>query len=101
MKRAPLNLDSLKATRAAPAALATPEATTPSPDQAKRGRPAKHDATARALTVRLGFDDWAALKRLADDQAMTDAREGRPMTSINDLFVEAVRDYLAKRSARG
>ena len=95
MKRGSLSLDAIKAAKPAPRPAAA------DPDQAKRGRPQKHDASVRALTVRLAFDDWAALKRLADDQAMTDAREGRPMTSANDLLVEAVRDYLAKRASRG
>lgn len=97
MKRGALSLDAIKAAKPSPA----PAAVDHAPDQAKRGRPAKHDASVRALTVRLAFDDWAALKRLADDQAMADAREGRPMTSANDLLVEAVRDYLAKRASRG
>ncbi len=101
MKRGSLSLDALKAHKGAPEQKPALGDTGDIPDQAStRGRPRKRD-TARALTVRLAFDDWAALKRLADDQAMQDARDGRPMTSINDLLIEAVRDYLAKRAARG
>lgn len=96
-RRGKMSLDAVKAKKTAdPVVVEEPSKV----DANGPGRPRKHDQ-ARALTVRLDFDDWAAIKRLADDQAMSDARDGRPMTSVNDLIAEAVRDYLAKRAARG
>ena len=103
-KRASLNFDALKGSKAIPAAgegetpASVSRATEAKPIKRGRGRPPVRDPNAKVfgMTLRIPGDLRLALRRLAEQE--TDA-QGR-VVSVHDVILQAVEARLARKGVK-
>ena len=95
-KRASLNFDALKGSKAIPAA--GEGETTASVSRATEAKPIKRDPNAKVfgMTLRIPGDLRLALRRLAEQE--TDA-QGR-VVSVHDVILQAVEARLARKGVK-